>query len=59
MVKVKKNTKNGYNTFSYGFTDIEKIVLWVLLMGSPLGTSALFILYVAIIINLPRIHEKN
>ena len=56
---MKKNTKNGYNTFSYGFTDIEKIVLWVLLMGSPLGTSALFILYVAIIINLPRIHEKN
>jgi hypothetical protein len=38
----------------YGFTPEERVFLWVILMGSGVGTSAIFILYIGIIMNIKR-----
>ena len=40
-----------------GITAGEKVVLWILLMGSAVGTSSIFLMYLGMIINLPRYHR--
>lgn len=62
LFSIQHTDAHGRNTFKgtrllYGFTPEERVFLWVLLMGSGVGTSAIFILYIGIVINIKRLRN--